>query len=164
MKWDKWGGGRKGWDRAVMQRHAAGANLAFSKGIPFQQGWKRRATATGLLNDWEKFKDAAKKVGRLVMLTSEDKKHEAEARRRVGVCERQEYARVALGCSYRGCVCAAPWQVRGERVQAVKRLASSADFVQAMLALRPEGGKKARLRRTVDRAVSITHVSALAGR
>ena len=49
-------------------------------------------------------------------------------------------------------------------MQAVKRVASSADFVQAMLALRPEGGKKARLRRTVDRAISITHVSALAGR
>ena len=65
---------------AACVRHAGGATLAFSQCIPFQQGWQCRATATGLLSDWEKFKDAAKKVGRLVMLTAADKKHEAEAR------------------------------------------------------------------------------------
>ncbi len=60
-------------------RQASGAKLAFSQCIQFQQGWKCRATATGLPGDWDKLKAEAKKAGRIVMLTAEDKKHEAEA-------------------------------------------------------------------------------------
>lgn len=53
-------------------------------------------------------------------------------------------------------------EIRQGHATACKRIAQQADFIETLMHMRPRGGKAARLRRTVDRAVSITHAGAIA--
>ena len=52
-------------------------------------------------------------------------------------------------------------EIRQGHATACKRIAQQADFIETLMHMRPRGGKAARLRRTVDRAVSITHAGAI---